>query len=175
MGLFSGGFLGSGTDESQTTDIDIVTTTTETTENIGDIGLTGANAVELAAVLGTTNVQLADTNVQLADTNVQLANSYNAAGGMFYQEAGNVLSELVGGANALIAAGAAQNSNTLQWTSQFAGEVAQQRDQEYTRLLSTSSSLINPSLDVAQGTQQSMVILAAIAGLVAIFVFRGKK
>lgn len=47
MGLFSGGFLGSGSDESSTQTTTNVTTTT----NIRDIGLTGQHAVDLAAVL----------------------------------------------------------------------------------------------------------------------------
>lgn len=47
MGIFSGGFFGGGTDETEISTTNRISTTTETETNIRDIGLTGNAAVAL--------------------------------------------------------------------------------------------------------------------------------
>jgi len=81
MGLFSGGFLGGGTDESSTTTKNVVTTNTSTV--VRDIGITGGAAVDFTNVLSSNvgNI-LGDTIQASADlfktTVGNLSSSYDA-------------------------------------------------------------------------------------------------
>jgi hypothetical protein len=61
MGMFSGGFFGGGTDESSSTTNNTTTVDTTTITTVGDIGLTGADAVMLTREI--TDASIVNTNI----------------------------------------------------------------------------------------------------------------
>ena len=176
MGLFSGGFLGSGSDESKTNTTTTTTVETTTTTNIRDVGLTGAQAVDLANVVSS-NVAAASVEAQknVGDTAEAL-----------YQGVGNNYNQLIGGANDLILTGAAQNieqgktgadilgtasqliSNVQDRGIQFLNDLGVRQSESQAQLLTVQQDATNPALSLAKGSQN--IIILAIIGMALVFI-----
>ena len=81
--------------------------TTNTSTNIGEIGLTGNDAVAMADIINTGGVAQAEINAGLLKTIVQ--------------ESGKGFQQLVGGANALVASSEGMNKSLLDTTERVSG------------------------------------------------------
>lgn len=148
MGLFSGGFLGGGTDESSTANVTTNIVETTTTTQMRDVGLTGQNAVDLAAVnmgglVGLNDGWGATIQKVNADVNATLSKGY---------------------------------TGLLDASKSIMKQVAGDQSGMFGQLMNVSAGLMNPSLDVAQGTQKTMIIIAiAAAAAFAVYAWKGKR
>jgi hypothetical protein len=184
MGMFSGGFLGGGTDESSTSNVtnntNIVETTTETT--MRDVGLTGADAVNLASVLELGNQSVLGQQTQ--SLNNIAAMSFNAAlatnetvrklssnqGDMFsdllkteksnVQNITSTTSSILNNLINLVKGVGAQAQQTLDKT-------INSQDENYQKLLTITSDTTNPALSLGKDLVWFMGI-----GVLAFFIFK---
>ena len=180
MGWFSGGFLGGGTDESQTSSTTNTTSnwteniTTNTTSTMGDVGLTGQQAVDMAAVLGTISRDITQigSNVQVAGVRDLLNASRDIFGDTAKTLAG-IQGSAVSSSMELINEMSKREKDYGVLQAQVLGEMNQSRSQEYERMVNISGGLLNPDLAVAQQNQK-MWMIVAVVGIGAIFLMRRK-
>ena len=121
MGLFSGGFFGSGETKSSST----TNTTTNTTTTVHDIGLTGTAAVDLAAVL---SLASRDVTKIGADRDVAIVTDY--------------IDLLKGQSDRLY-----QEQVAFQ---DYQGQALQEQGQSYQRLLTTTVDTAQPALSLSK-------------------------
>jgi hypothetical protein len=139
MGLFSGGFFGSGSNESKK--YNTTTTNTTTTTNVHDIGLTGAAAVDLANVISG-NVGTTLSNLAVTLENVLL------------------------GAEVESTKRIETTVELTKVTNQLLTQAAQDQSQ---LLLSQAKDVSTPVLTVLEGFQKNLLYAAVIVVVIMLF------
>lgn len=181
--MFGGGFLGSGEDNSEHASSNTTTVTTTTETNIRDVGLTGRDAVMMAAVLAgggeaisedaaeTARAQAAfnyHLQTELAETNAGImgrqADSLDALGRQSTSQlklTSGSMNKMVSGFFGLARETQEANERFQEENQETLRQIAGQQGDQYGRLLQITSDTTNPALSLGKDVLLVVGILGA--------------